>query len=319
MGIREIALKDCPSCGASIIESAVQCPQCRSGLGHCGECNAWIVAGSECPACEKSATVRAGRAGDNAPNPPKIHFEAEGFSLLPLLLVRLVIVAACGVTLVGAIAVSELGPITRFLRQHGIRPRVGGPELWGMTALFLGLVGVAGSFIRRFRLRHTVMFGEYVTIKWGIGELLLNLLITAFLFPLTLGLAWPWLHVRYRQSFYRNCRMPARGGKHFGFQGTGRGVLGRFLMALLLLPLGIASAGFLLGLVTWMWVKWEQSNLLVPDRRGEYRSVEFYGSVWGYLGRWMVGWFLTLLTAGIYRPWARVAEWRWIAAHTMVS
>jgi hypothetical protein len=289
------------------------------GLDRCATCHAWIVAGSNCPACEKSSTVHPGSPGEGAQDPPKIHVEADGFSLLPLLLLRLFFVAACCVVLVAAIAIFDLGPITRFAREHGIRPRIKGSALLGPAVLFLGMVGVSGSLIRHFRMHHTAMFGDYVTIRWGIGELLLNLLITAFLFPLTLGLAWPWLHVRYRQSFYRNCRMPARGGRHFGFQGTGGGVLGRFCLALLLLPLGIATGGFLLGLISWMWVKWEQSNLLVPDRKGEYRSVEFYGSVWGYLGRWMVGWLLTLLTAGIYRPWAKVSEWRWIAAHTLVS
>src|SRR5579872_416906 len=119
MGIRENALKDCPSCGATLIESAVQCPRCNSGLWRCAECNARIAVGSECPACERGATVRSGRPGEDVPNPPKIHVEAEGFSLLPLLLLRVVIVAACGVTLVGAIAVSDLGPLTRFLRQQG--------------------------------------------------------------------------------------------------------------------------------------------------------------------------------------------------------
>jgi len=319
MGVRGIALKDCPSCGARIAEAAAQCPQCRSGLARCPECRTWFVAGSECPACRKSTAVRTRKPGDGTPNPPKIHVEAEALPLLPLLLLRLVFLGAGAVVLVVAVSVVDLGPATRFIREHGIRPKVGGPALLGPAALFLAMVGVAGSAIRRFRLRHTAMFGEYVTLQWGVGELVLNLLLTAFLFPLTLGLAWPWLYARYRQSFYRNCRIPARGGRHFGFTGTGGGVLGRSCLSLLLLPLGIASGGFLLGLISWIWVKWEQSNLVVPDRKGDYRSAEFYGSVWVYLGRWMAGWLLTLLTAGIYRPWAKVSEWRWIAAHTLVS
>lgn len=319
MGIRANALKDCPSCGARILEAVFQCPQCRSGLDRCPGCSTWRAAGSPCPVCERGTAVRAGRRSDGAPDPPKIHVEAEALSLLPLLLLRLLFVVGCGIALVGAVAVSDLGPPTRFLRQHGIRPRAGAPELWGAAAVSLVMVGVAGAFIRRFRIRHTAMFGEYVTLKWGVGELLLNLLLTAFFLPLTAGVAGPWLYVRYRQSFYRTCRIPARGGKHFGFQGTGRGVLGRFCLTLLLLPLGIATGGFLLGLISWMWVKWEQSNIFVPDRKGEYRAVEFYGSVWGYLGRWMAGWLLTLLTLGIYRPWAKVSEWRWIAAHSLVA
>jgi hypothetical protein len=319
MGFLPQASKDCPSCGAQVLWKDLQCPLCKSGLGRCAGCNAWIVSGTECRACGKGTAIRARKTAGAAQEPPKIRFDAEGFPLLPLLLLRLLLAAACCSAIVGAIAVSDLGPVTRFIRQQGIRPRFGGPGLWGAAAAFLVMVGVVGSFIRRFRMSHTAMFGEYVKVKWGIGGLLLNLLLTVFLFPLTAGLALPWLYLRYRQSFYWNCTIPARGGRHFGFQGTGQGVLGRFCLSLLLLPLGIATGGFLLGLISWIWVKWEQSNVFVPDRRGQYCSVEFYGSLWGYLGRWMLGWLLTLLTAGIYRPWAKVSEWRWIADHTQVA
>jgi uncharacterized membrane protein YjgN (DUF898 family) len=65
-------------------------------------------------------------------------------------------------------------------------------------------------------------------------------------------------------------------------------------------------------------VKWEQSGLMMPDRTGRYSPVDFYGSFWGYLFRWMWGWLLSLLTLGLYRPWAKAAEWRWIAAHTQM-
>ena len=44
--------------------------------------------------------------------------------------------------------------------------------------------------------------------------------------------------------------------------------------------------------------------------------MEFFGSAWGYLWRWMLSWILSLLTLGLYRPWAKIAEWRWIGAHT---
>jgi uncharacterized membrane protein YjgN (DUF898 family) len=129
---------------------------------------------------------------------------------------------------------------------------------------------------------------------------------------------WPWFHARFRQSFYRNCLIPGRGGKHIGFVGTGGEVLARLALSLLLLPLGLASGGLLFGLISWIWVKWEQSALMMPDRTGRYSQVEFYGSFWGYLFRWMWGWLLSLLTLGLYRPWAKAAEWRWIAAHTQM-
>jgi len=262
--------------------------------------------------------AEAGGAVEPAKEPPKILFEAEPFPLLPLLLLRLLLFAACCGAILQAVAASSFGPATRFVVQHGVRARFGWAALWGAVAVFLLLIGVTGHFIRRFRLKHTAMYGAFVEVKWGIGALLINLLLSAVILPLTAGLGLPWIYARYRQSFYHTCTMPGRGGKAFTFEGTGQGVLGRCGLSLLLLPLAIASGGFLLGLITWIWVKWEQSNLSLPDRRGQYRPVEFFGSFWGYLGRWMLGWFLTLITAGIYRPWAKVAEWRWIAKYTQV-
>ena len=38
-----------------------------------------------------------------------------------------------------------------------------------------------------------------------------------------------------------------------------------------------------------------------------------------YFGRWLMGYILTLATVGLYRPWAKVAEWRWLADNTEIS
>jgi uncharacterized membrane protein YjgN (DUF898 family) len=68
-----------------------------------------------------------------------------------------------------------------------------------------------------------------------------------------------------------------------------------------------------------MWVKWDQSNLLVPDKHGQNRSPKFAGTFGAYYGRWLLGWVLTIVTAGIYRGWAKVSEWRWMASQTVVA
>lgn len=293
-----MGLKDCPSCKSRIEIAAVLCPLC----------------GAE---CGRATGVRT-RPADAGPEPPRISVEADPLSLLPILLFRLLLAAGVAFTAVLAVAASPLGPATRFVQEHGVGRRTGAPILWGAAAAFLALILMTGAMLRRLRLRRTMLFGEAVQVRLGLGPLLLNLLTSLFLGPLTLGIAIPWLHARFRQSFYRACVVPARGGKPLGFQGRGEQVLARFALSLLLLPLGIASGGLLLGLATWPWVKWEQSNLMVPDRNGHYRTVDFFGSFWAYQFRWMGGWLLTLLTAGLYRPWAKVSEWKWIAAHTQV-
>lgn len=319
MGVESQRLKQCPSCGSRIDGSAVQCPLCGSDLVRCAGCGGWVTAGAACPRCGKGTSIRTRPPAQAGPEPPKIAVEADPLSLLPILLVRLLLAAAAGGAVVLAIAASPFGAVTRFVRDHGVGPRTGAALLWGAAAGFVVLVVLAGAVLRRFRLRHTEMFGAPVKVRWGLGALILNLLLALFLGPLTAGVAIPWLLARFRQSFYQNCVLPARGDRPFGFEGRGEQVLGRIGLSLLFLPLAIASGGFLLGLIAWTWVKWEQSNLAVPDRNGHYRTVDFFGSFWGYQGRWMWAWFLTLLTAGIYRPWAKVSEWRWIAAHTQVS
>jgi uncharacterized membrane protein YjgN (DUF898 family) len=96
-------------------------------------------------------------------------------------------------------------------------------------------------------------------------------------------------------------------------------VLGRALLTILLLPLVVGSAGLLAPLATWIWVRWEHSNLLFPDRFGRQRPAAFVGGFGGYFVRALAGWFLSVVTLGIYRPWALAAEWRWIAANTVVD
>jgi hypothetical protein len=291
-----MGLKECPSCKSRIELAAVLCPLC----------------GAE---CGRSTGVRTRNDG---PEPPRLVVQADPLSLLPLLLLRFLLFAAFLGTVVLAIAASPFGPVTRFVQEHGVGRRTGAPVLWGVAVGFLALILIAGSMLRRLRLRRTVMFGEPVQVRLGLGALLLNLLTALVVGPLTAGVATPWLHARFRQSFYRACVVPGRGGRPLGFQGRGEEVLARFAVTLLLLPLGIASGGLLLGLAAWPWVKWEQSNLMVPDRNGHYRTVDFFGSFWAYQARWMGAWLLTLLTAGLYRPWAKVSEWKWIAAHTQV-
>jgi hypothetical protein len=323
MGTETGDLKDCPSCGSSIAESAVKCSICKSGLGHCVGCNAWIVIGTECFDCGKSTAVRARKAAAAAPAEqelPKYHFEGSPFGLLPLLALRFLLFSAFAVAALHAISVSPFGKLTSIVIEKGVRPpNLGWPVLWGVSGGLLLAVGFAGTFVRRYRMNHTMLYGKAVEVSAGIGSLVLNLFITAIILVLTAGLGLPWLYARYRRSFYRSCRISGRDAARLDFRGSGEEVLGRFCLALLLLPFAIATGGLLLGVISWMWLKWEQSNVIVPDRNGQMRPLRFSGSFGAYYGRWALGWLITLVTAGIYRPWARISEWRWVAEHSDVA
>src|SRR5882672_9794257 len=126
-------LKDCPSCGSRIAEAALKCAICKSSIGRCVGCQAWIIEGTECFDCGKSTAVRAKKAAAAAaPEPPKVSFEGSAFGLLPILALHTALAAACGAAIVYAVVGSPLDPVTWWLIEHGVRPLdVKMPYLWG--------------------------------------------------------------------------------------------------------------------------------------------------------------------------------------------
>ncbi len=322
MGIE--ALKDCPSCGSRIAESALKCNSCNCRLGHCVGCDAWMIEGTECMDCGKSTAVRVRKATLAAPEkePPKIRLVAvSAAALLPLLALRLALAAACVAAIVAAVAGSPFGKVSAFVVEQGVKPvDVKWPYLWGAAGGLLILVFLAGSFLRRTRWRHMMLFEKPVDVGLGVGGIVLNLLLSVVVLGLTAGLGLPWLYSRYRRSFYRNCTVKGLSEGRCDFRGSGEQVLGRFCLTLLLIPFVIASGGLMWGGIAWMWMKWDHENVRVPDPSGRMRGLRLKsGSFTPYFGRWLLGWILTLATAGIYRPWAKVAEWRWIADNTEIS
>lgn len=320
MGI-DAPLKDCPSCGSNIPAAAVLCTICKSSLGRCTGCDRWLVSGTECFDCGGSTAIRIRKAAAAAAGPPPapVEIDASPVALLPLLALRMLFVAGFVAAVVVGLADSGVPQVTQYTGEFFILPGQGsGPYAWAAAGGCALLIGVAGTLIRRYRMNHTRILGKPVESRSGPGAMLLNLLITVLVLGLTAGLGFPWLYARYRRSFYRGCRLTARGTATLDFQGSGEEVLARFCLTALLLPFAAATGGLLLGVIAWLWVKWDQENLLVPDKHGQNRSPKFSGAFGAYYGRWLLGWILTLATAGVYRGWAKVAEWRWAASQTAV-
>lgn len=321
----QTALKDCPSCGIRIPEPASRCASCSSELGRCVGCKAWLVVGMECWDCGKSTAVRVKAAapsgGRGTSRTESVRFDGSPVALLPLLALRFALFAGFVGALVFALAASPLGPVSRWIGAHAGPSPVPAtmPQFWIAAAALLAASGVAGGLLRRYRLSHTELLGKPLQSRGVPGAILLDGLITLLVLGLTAGLGLPWILARYRRSLYRSYRLTARGNATLDFQGSGEEVIGRFLLTLLLLPLAVASAGFLFGVISWIWVKWDQTNLLVPDKHGQNRTAAFRGTFGAYYGRWALGWLLTLLSGGIYRGWAKAAEWRWLASRTAVS
>ena len=322
MGVE--TLKDCPSCGSRIAESTVKCAICSSSLGHCVGCNGWIVAGTKCFDCGKSTAIRVrkGTLAAAEPEAPKVRLDPPSAAgLLPILALRFAIAAACAAAIVYAVAgTTQLGKVNWYVCELGVRPlNVKWPYLWAAAGGLLLLVFFTGSLIRRYRWSHMVLYEKPVEVGLGVGGIVLNLLLTVVVLGLTAGLGLPWLYARYRHSFFRNCNLAGRGEARLEFRGAGEEVLGRFAVTLLLLPLVIASGGLMLGVLSWMWMKWEHENIRVPDKNGQMRGLRLRSEFTPYFGRWLLGWTLSLVSAGIYRPWAKVAEWRWIAENTEIT
>jgi hypothetical protein len=315
-------LKDCPSCGSRIAESAVKCTFCNSNLGTCTGCKAWIVVGTQCMDCGKGTAIRVRKATlASEPEPAKVRFDAlPAAGLLPILALRTALVGALLLTVIFAVAGSPLGKVTWWVCEQGVRPlNVRWPYLWGAAAGLLLLVFVTGTFLRRVRWSHMVLYDKPVEVGVGIGGILLNVVITVVVLGLTAGLGLPWLYARYRRSFYRDCNLAGRPDARLDFRGGGEEVLARFLATALLVPFAIASAGLMFGFISWMWIKWDHANVRIPDRNGQMRGMRLTTSFTPYYGRWLLGWLLSLATLGFYRPWAKVREWRWIAEHSDIS
>jgi len=316
-------LKDCPSCGIRIAESAITCTSCKSSLGQCVGCKTWIVSGTECMDCGKSTAVRVRKATlSSEPEPAKVRFDPPpAFGLLPILGLRTALAAAFLMATVFAVAgTPQLGKLSWWVCEQGVRPlNVKWPYLWGAAGAFLVLAFVTGTFLRRVRWNHTYFYEKRVEVGLGVGGVLLNVLITIVVLGLTAGLGLPWLYARYRRSFFRDCNLAGRSEARLDFRGSGEEVLARFFATLLLIPFALASGGLMFGMISWMWMKWEQENVRIPDKNGQMRALRLTTSFTPYYGRWLLGWLLSLATAGIYRPWAKVSEWRWLADRTEIS
>ena len=217
-----------------------------------------------------------------------------------------------------ALAESGVKPVEEFMGKYGVHPPANMRwwALWAFSAALLLAVMVASRIVRGYRARNTHVFGQPLDFRPSTGAAIGNTILALVVLAMTAGLGVPWIYARQIRSTHRSCKVAARGGKPLEWDGAGEAVLGRFFLMLLLLPLAIATAGFGGIVISWMWVSWEQRHLQAPDRNGILQRVRFTGTFGSYLARAAPGWFLTLITAGLYWPWAKVGDWEWIAAHT---
>jgi hypothetical protein len=312
------AQKDCPSCGSKIAEAATRCDFCKSAVGRCTGCGAWIVEGTQCFDCGKSTARRVVKQApkvereESAP----VEYRGSGTGLLVPLLLRQVLVLAWGGSIVLATAASGVAPVEKALADRGIHPPGGPSVLWTVAGVLLLAVMMTSRLVRRHRAVHTAYFGQPLEFRTSVGAVIGNSILAVIVLAMTAGLGTPWLYARQVRSSYRSCRVPSRGGRPLEWDGSGEAVLGRFFLMLLLLPVAVATAGFGGIAISWMWISWEQRHLKVSDRNGILQRVRFTGTFGSYFARAALGWLVTVSTLGLYWPWAKTADWAWVAAHT---
>ncbi len=310
----------------AIPAAAETCGACKAILGKCPGCGTWLVLDTECPDCEKIAVavrpkvataVRRKAAPASPESSVPYAYEGSAVGLLPLLGARLILTVGAVAALLLALVRSGVGfltPVTAVVNPGSI----GLPVLWvGFTAFSLG-IGIVSTFVRRYRIRHTLIYGAPADYRPTAFRLAGNVILNVLFLALTAGLALPFLYARNRRSFYRNCVVPGHASRALDFESSSDEILGYSMLSLLLLPLAIATGGLLRPLLAWTWVKWEQNRLSIPGKFGQMQRLRFAGSFAGYFGTALLGSLLTLLTAGLYRPWALTSEWRWIARNTEV-
>lgn len=343
------AARKCRYCG-EYLETCERCGAVRAASLPCSVCRPAPVTPPEVPPSAPSEAV------PSAPTPSPVttvheplkseagmstsgrhghyEFRGSGGGLLFLYLIRLLLFLAVPACLFFILVQTSLGLIDRGLDllPPGLPTEV--QDVVDMGKSVSGQVGVLGSIIiliavvvmiilvkhaiQHYRVRNTWVFGQRLEYHDGCLGVFANRLANIFLLIITLGIAMPWVIARNRRFFHRSCFVRGRRGHYLDFTGRGGDALGFMLVTVLLIPLIILSLGLIGLAVSWLWARWDQSNIQVPDRSGELHKVKFSGDFGGYFGVVFVGWLLTLLTIGLYYPWAVVRRWRWLAARTSV-
>jgi hypothetical protein len=261
-----------------------------------------------------------------------LEFVGTGSSLVFLQLLRLAFAAAALASLAGCLLLFAADAVARVARAaeaadvvselETLRSRIPGDFqepvfVFGFAASVLAFLMLSRS-IRLFRIRRRRVFGAPLNYWGGCVMPLVHAFLWWLLLAITAGLAFPWVVAMKHRDHYKSCYVVGRSGQSLDFAGTGIQVLVNmilsFLLALLIVPtLGFAAVG-----IHWVWLRWEQENLLVPDAEGRLHRVVFRGGFWDHALHGLLQGILIVLTLGLYYPWAACATWRWLDEQTEV-
>jgi hypothetical protein len=300
----------CPSCGGQIEAATTRCPLCKNVLGACAKCGAAGVAGIACLECGGAVRPRAAVA---AVEERDVEFVGSPAALVVPVVVRFALSLALAASAVLALAYAGV-PVPRDLTLGIALDSAPGVAVFAGGAVACALaIACVGDFLRRYRLRNTKICGGPVEIQQPGARRVVRDLLHGLWLVGTAGISAPWVYNWNLRAIYRHTVVVRRSGRPMDFGGTGEQALRRMLLSILLLPLAVGTAGLLAPLITWTWLRWEHAKMRVPSRAGVPKPVAFTGTFGAYFGRAFVGRLLTLVSLGLYRPWAIAREWRWAA------
>lgn len=251
----------------------------------------------------------------------RFRFVGSGWQVFPLHLIRLLAAGGIALTLPFGLGAGVALEVRAFLTPLGLS----GP--WALVEQAIGLLPLASSglvavalwivwtwvraWLDRYRVEHTQLDEQPLQASAGCSPLPL---VFAFLLLVgSLGLAAPWVMTWRKRRQVAGWKTPHGA---LAFQGSALGIASYGALSLLSVPFVVVTLGLAWIPMRFLWLRWEQSNLAVPTADGRLQPVVFEATLLGYVRRTTWRWACTIVTLGLYQPWAWIDAWSWTWSHT---
>jgi uncharacterized membrane protein YjgN (DUF898 family) len=167
--------------------------------------------------------------------------------------------------------------------------------------------------LRCWKISHSSLQGHPLKFVGGLWSFVKGTLIDAVLMIVTLGLYLPWSVVAQKAAGINNTAVDD--GRRFRFQGSAGQVIGLSIISAFAI---VFSLGLALPWVFVRWKRWEWENTKLSrgpqsgtDKTDDWQKLRFTGRSWSLFKTFIVDYFLTVITLGIYSFWAAVNITRW--------
>lgn len=160
---------------------------------------------------------------------------------------------------------------------------------------------------RRWQYKHTFFDGVPMIYSTHFGHWLWDLIVDGVLMALTLGLYLPWSFAGNSRYLKEHSRL--EDGRRFAFRGKGSEVILLTILRVIVAPL----TGFVaLPFIEHLWKQWAWKKTLLTELPGadpnapgtSLLDLEYTDTLGEVAGRYIIDYVLTVLTLGLWYPWA---------------